>query len=249
MATDEQLRINLQRQPTEGIPVHDEDGARRWVVGHVETQLLHGGRVASRLIYLGDGWMETVDLEQMDTLGREETVARMFVALGLQRPNVLRRYRVGEVLLRDDGRLRRAAAILEHTPESGASESRGNEGDVEGSWWSAHRFVGQATDGHGSLHGESWEVSQGTDIAPLAEPIREWLDVGSAELQRLEQSETSTASTTPEVRVAIAELNVPLPAEPAKIAGIFGSMIREELREQGLRCLLLCNRSAPQEVV
>jgi|GEM_PF-2312121 len=239
MADAERMQINLRRSPTEGIPVHDLAGAQRWMIGHVETQLVHGGRVPARLLYLGDGWVETVELGRMDTLGHEETLARMFVALGLQRPNVLRRFRIGEVLLRQDGRMRRAAAILEHTPELETPASQGNEGGIGGTWWSAHRFIGQATDGHGALHGDGWVVLEGTDIAPLPEPIREWLDVGSAELQAIEQGEERSEQSVPDVRAAIAQLTIPLPEEPAKIAGIFGSMIRQELRTQGLSGQLL----------
>jgi hypothetical protein len=146
MAQTEKLQINLNRKPAEGVPASSPEGARRWILGHVETQLVHGGRVPPRLMYLGDGWIETVDLQQLDPLGREEAIARLFVALGAQRPGVLRRFRVGEVLLRDEGRLRRAAAILEHVPDPTGPEGDGNEGALTGTWWAAHRFVGQEAD-------------------------------------------------------------------------------------------------------
>ncbi len=241
LMTDEQtgIRLNLERRPTEDVPVHDEEACRRWLIGHVETQMMHAGGVLPRLLYFGEGWIETLDLSKVDLLGNEEAVARAFVALGFQRPGVLRRFRVGHVLLRDEtGSMRRAAAILEHAPEPDETH-QGNEGDLTGSWWCAHRFVGQANDGLGALHGDDWSIAQGTDVTDMPEPLQEWLDVSRAELKTIVQDVKPRNDPFPEVRMAVAEIHGELPDKPRNVAGLVGSMIRDELRQSGLRCLLL----------
>ena len=80
---------------------------------------------------------------------------------------------------------------------------------------------------------------EGEDVEAIPEGFREWLDVGRAELESLEQREQPRAADMPQVRSAIAQLRQPLPEEPAKMAAVVGAMIREELRATGLTCTLV----------
>lgn len=241
MAQQEHLQVDLRRTPTEGVPVHDEQDTRAWMVAHVETLLLHAGQMPSRLLYVGEDWMESVELKSLMEAGREETIARMFVALGQQRPGVLRRYRVGEALVRDEaGRMRRALGVLEHVPSGpGSAEGAGNEGAVEGGWWLAHRFAGQDATGRGILRGDAWTFDAGDNVQDLPDGFREWLDVGRAELESIAQTEKPQRRNGPDIRTAFAELRAPLPEEPQRIAGAIGSIIKDELLERGLQCHLL----------
>jgi hypothetical protein len=242
MPEQEQFRIDIQRSPVEGVDPANSAGCRFWIRQQVAIRHLHAGGVRPRFVYLRDGWLEEVDLTKLLEVGREETLARAFVAIG-QREGISRRFRVGEALVRDaDGRMRRAVGALEHVPRlSGeAAGSGAKEGAVEGSWWLTYRFAGSERDGHGALHSDGWTDLEGDDVDGIPEGFREWLDVGRAELESMEQRERAEpAGAGPDVRVAIANLLRPLPEEPKLIAGVIGGIVRDELRAQGMTCLLV----------
>lgn len=241
MPEQEQFRIDIKRSPVEGIVPTNTAGCRAWVREQIAARHLHGGGLRPRFIYLGDGWIEEVDLTRLIEIGREEMLARTFVAIG-QREGIVRRFRVGEALLRDEeGRMRRAVGAFEHVPrlsdEAAASDAK--EGTIGGSWWLAYRFAGQERDGHGALHGDGWVEAEGDEVEAIPEGFREWLDVGRAELESLDQREKPKAPDGLQVRAAIADLRQPLPEEPKQIAAIVGNIIREELRAQGLTSMLV----------
>ena len=242
MPEQEQFRVDIQRSPVEGVDPRDSTGCRMWLRTQIAARHLHAGGLRPRFVYVGDGWIEEVHLAKLLEIGREEMLARVFVAIG-QREGIQRRFRVGEALVRDeDGRMRRAVGVLEHVPDLSdeATSTDAREGAVGGTWWLTYRFAGQEREGHGALHGESWIELEGAAADEIPEGFREWLDVGRAELESLEQREKAKQPTEgPQVRAAIAELHRPLPEEPTQIAAILGNFIREELRTQGLTCALV----------
>lgn len=83
--------------------------------------------------------------------------------------------RVGEILLRtDEGLMRHAAVVeIELAAEADAPEAMG--------WWAAWRRIGVGVDA-GVLLGE-WEERQGVGLQALPEPLRDWFDVGTSEVQ------------------------------------------------------------------
>lgn len=238
MPQPEAFRIDLKRSPVEGVDPADTARTRLWLRDQITSRHLHGGRLRPRLVYLGDGFVEEADIERLAEIGNEETLARLFVAVG-QREGVRRRFRVGDGMVRDDeGHLRRAVAVLEHMPDADRA-SAGREGAVGGSWWLTYRLAGQGRDGHGNLLGTDWIEMEGDGIDALPEGFQEWLDVGRAELASLEERAKPTPPEALDIQAGFVDLIRPLPTDAKAAAAVIGGIMREELLSQGLGCLLV----------
>ncbi len=197
------IRLDLQRQPFNEVPVDDVDGLR----AHLRTQLegRHGlfDRVLGAARFFGDGFQEMLLLDDLVEVGQEALLARAVVEIG-GRDGIARTFREGEVLVRSDaGGLRRAAGLMELTAD----------GDGAPRWWLAWRLIGTGPDGAGQWLGD-WETLSGSgeELERLPEGFDEWVDVGSAEVQELVKRE-ERPGPPPQMTGGLAPFSGPAPRD------------------------------------
>jgi hypothetical protein len=217
------FQLKLHRKPVHGLDLSDEEGVREHLLSELAHEVASTAAVRPLLIFLTAAHRETLDLGPASTDVEKETVlVATFQKLG-QREGVARSFRQGELRLAGaDGRLRRAACLLEWL---------GGEG-----WWLATRFFGTGQAGVGVQHGD-WQRSQGSGLEALNEAVRAWLDVGSAELERLQQTETIAPAPKPDFQMAFMQFKAPMPEDLPALAQWLCGPVDRQLLVRGLDCL------------
>ncbi len=216
------LHFELRRTPLRDLDREDAPAVRAHIREHAEARARMHGHHPALARFLYDTFEEVGPLDGLVDLGRENLVALLF-RQAAARPGVLRRFREGEVLVRDEsGALRRALCILEHLP--------GDEGD---GWWVAHRFLGQGEAGVGVFHGD-WIEREGVGLEELGPPFAEWLDVGRAEITRSEFGLREGEGPDFDIRMALIPRDTSGVTDAMEVLDMVARMTDGEVARKGL---------------
>ena len=229
MAQQKRLQVEFKRHPVRDLDATDVDAARTWIKTHVAARVGMHARVNAVMRYLRQGAEEVASLDGLVELGDEGVLGAFFRSAG-QREGILRRFREGELLVRDDeGSLRRAACILELVERDGQAPA----------WWCAHRFFGEGAAGVGNFHGP-WIEREGDDLDALDEPFRGWVDPGNATIDRTEFG-GFVDGPKPDFDLRMAMLPPPSapPANAGELAVGIGRSMDTEILKRGLTCHLV----------
>jgi len=211
-----QASLRVDRQPST-LHTLDADACRAALLDKLETAIVVASGIPPRLLYVLQGHLDSVPIPPglLDP-ERDAFLAATFRQVG-DRPGVLRRFRIGEVVLPIDGTSRRCAALLEHLPSS----------DAPNRWWVATRPFGEGALGAGTLHGD-WSTSQGDALDALDEPFRSWLDPRTATVEQATTTELPPPQSS--LRMAVGEVpaGTPLPSNAHEVAAAIGATTDSE---------------------
>lgn len=236
----ERVELKLQRSPLRNIDLDDQEATwervRRLVGEHIAVKVA----VPPELLFYSTPFLERINLEGVVELGQEAALARFLFDMHLDRPQLRRRFRVGEVIWpQEGGRGRRAAAILELTDHESAS------------WTLEYAFFGQVEQGPGRILG-TWSRLEGAGVEELPVPLREWLDFG-----KLKESRIADETLTPpdlsgvDLRMVVLDENLPAkwPDDNEELVTALARGLEREILTQGLdAAVILVGRSSPQRL-
>jgi hypothetical protein len=198
MSDEHEFHLEGERRPLFG-DVRDSGALRAWARTNAETEVALTGRLRSAFVYVMEGTSEHMPVGKAEDVGKETILAALFHDLA-RREGVVRAFREGERLVDVDGRIRRAAVIVECDLATGA-------------WWLAWRLFGTGEASVGVFHGD-WQERAGTTLEQLEEPFREWLDRGTATI------ETKRHQLLPGPAEDIRAATIPWPPLPPDVPGV-----------------------------
>ena len=241
MGSEPGIRFQLKRSYGKR-GANDPPSLRAHVLKHVELEFQHRGKLDPKITFYGDGFVDEGDLKPLLDAGDDEVLARMFEVLAT-RKEVVCGFREGELLLRKDGTLRRALAVIQPSfpaPEDGAIhtlEAAGEPGRPL-QWWLATRWVGEGNGAIGIFLSE-WELTEGHGFDSLPEQVAEWVNPGRSAIERFEMREQPDTPVQPEIRSGVMELQSDPPKHARGMAELAGQISDAEILAEGLKCLLL----------
>jgi hypothetical protein len=210
MSETTRFMLNLRREPV-AIDDRPESEIRGYVIQRVEQEVGSTGGAAPTLSYVLTGAFERAVIDPAQRGPEfERVIAASFRSVG-DRPEVLRRFRTGEVLVTHDGAMRRCAAVLEHLPTAADPDA----------WWLAYRPFGQGELGVGVLH-EGWYAAQGRALDTLEEPFRSWLDAGGAAIEAMQTGPQVASKPVVNVGAGAFPPHAPVPFDATQLCAIIG---------------------------
>ena len=222
MAEQVKLKARIRRRPCTDVDVHDAEAVRAAVVADIGAHYALAGHLADTARFFGANWEERVDFSaELEEGGREETVAALFLHLAA-RPEALRCFREGLVVLDR----RRVMGLLELL-------------DPQAPRWRLHTVhVGEGEAGCGVFVDE-WTATEGEGLDPLPEPFREWLDVGKARVAEFEMRAKPTEPPKPYLHTAVLEVNGVVPPGARGLAELVGMATDAEMQTGPMRAGLV----------
>lgn len=223
MSEERQFQLKLERCPL-SVDASDLQGLREALRSRASDTAALTGALSNELLFAGPGYLETMDIKSLLDDDQQH-----FTAAFLRRyegdGQVKRRFRQGVAHFRIEGTLRRVVVLLECTSDEPLC------------WWHTWRIFGVNAAQVGVWHGP-WNEEQGQGVEALREELREWVDVGEAEL--LAQQRTLQENPASEdIRMAVMEFRGELPEDPREIASILGQHLDSEIVAHGLPRLLI----------
>jgi len=223
MASETMIEFGLEQRPLTDLDLSDTAAVRDWIKFHAERRISQFGTQHATVRFLSAGLQETGDLQALVEAGQPETALAAIFRQLAARPGVIRRFREGEVLVKDElGMPRRAVGVLEHLP--------GADGD---SWWVAYRFVVSGDGGVGVLVG-NWIEREGAGLEALGKPFRDWLDAGDQEALAYRLTPGSRPPKPGDFTVSIATWDTSALGDAVAVADLIGQHTDGEILARGL---------------
>ncbi len=186
---------------------------RAGVQHEIGAQFALAGHLHDVARYFSAPWEEQLDVsEELEEGGRETVVAALFLHMA-RRPEALRRYREGEVVIER----RRVVGLLELLDPATLA------------WRLDTVHVGEGEAGCGVFVDE-WAHSTGEGLDALPEPFREWIDVGKASVSEFETRETRRGPPKPYLNTAVLQVRGDVPPGARGMADLVGVATDEEMR-------------------
>lgn len=218
-----QLRIQRRKDPT--IDPEDVEGLRATLLQGLSDMVAHSGAAPALFHCVRAGVMETMMLGEAAADPEQELALAAALQQLQQRDDGWRAFRQGEALLRgDDGRLRRAACLLERLGEGG--------------WWLATRFFGIGEAGVGVQYGD-WAHAEGQEVSDLPEALQSWLDTSKIQAASYQQDEDAAPAPAPDIQTAFMAWPHGLPDDLVQAAEIIARLQDQEVVQRGLGALLV----------
>lgn len=215
------MTADLVRRPS-SLDVYDTDAVRDWFMERVTEEVRAFGEPHPALILVGDGWVETLDL---DAVARGQPDAHVGATLRLlrHRPAAERFFAIVNLLAtRADGTPQSAAVIVEETVED----------DTRRFWFGILPYETDPRSGIGRPG--RWRVAETDDLDALQPPLRDLLDPPDTALPARVQPKRATG---PALLAAIAELpdTTPVPADAVEQSDLFGALVVPTALREGIR--------------
>ncbi len=221
------IKMQIRGSPYRG-NAHAVEEVRRQFRNMADAWFVLNGSLSPALHFLTETMDEAMDLEGVGELGQEALLAAL-LHHQKQRPDVVRVFRRGEVLMRREGvdedegdalGTRRYLALLELVSGAGAQED-----DVH--WWLALRAGGTGEGNVGVFHGDWLEIEDwGYDCLP--DEVKEWLDPGTASLDGVGRSEPQGPPPL-ELKMGMMTILAPIPDHPCAVAASLGEFLDREI--------------------
>jgi len=223
MASETMIEFGLEQRPLHDLDLSDTPTVRDWIMFHAERRISMFGTQHPTVRFLSSGLQETGDLQALVEAGQPDSaLAAIFHQLAA-RPGVIRRFREGEVLVKDElGMPRRAVGVLEYLP-----------GDDGYSWWLAYRFVATGDGGVGVPVGD-WIQREGVGLEALGRPFRGWLDSGDQEALAYRQTPEIRPPQPGDFTVSIATWDTSTLGDAVAVADLIGQHTDGEILARGL---------------
>ncbi len=216
MREQELINVPVRRRPTQGRDFSDLAAIRTGLQAEVDREVDRSGGIAPAIRRLTGEWEEDLDLGRI-LRDEPSDLAAVLLRHQSERPSTRCCFRIGVVDVPSAGGVGRAAGLLEFVPAR-------EPDDVEG-WWLAYRLLGPGGD---TPYLGEWREEQGTNMADLESPFREWLATGVPGKMQARVAAATTRPVKPKIHAEAGDQLVDPPPDARSAAYWAGIMVRAE---------------------